>query len=100
VKKTYVVAGQQPVYGHAPGDSFSADLDPDIEALHLQSGTLELGKGEENDPVKVPCPACVEQELARPPKFDDLSKLQKHYADKHPALVVPDDLPAPAEKEE
>jgi len=99
-KKTYRVSGAYPVYGNAPGESVRLDLSPDEERMHLEAGTLEIGKGDDEKPEKVPCPACVEQEMSRPPKFDDLDDLRKHYADKHPALVAPDELPEPAEKEE
>lgn len=102
MKKSYTVSGPFAVLDHAPGETFTAELPPEInEQALLDSGALTIGKNEETQSEKVACPACVEQELVRPPKFDDLSKLQKHYADKHPALVAPDALPATAaEKEE
>jgi hypothetical protein len=99
-KKTYKVVGPYAVYGTAPGETVRLDLSPGEEQLHLEAGTLEIGKGEDDKAEKVPCPACVEQKLSRPPKFDDLEDLRQHYADKHPALVAPDELPEPAEKEE
>lgn len=92
MKKQYRVAGPYSVLGHAPGESFTAELDPEAEAIHLEGGTLEIDKDGSEKPQKVPCPACVEQKLKRPPTFDDLDGLQKHYADKHPALEAPDDL--------
>jgi hypothetical protein len=96
----YKVAGPFDVLGHKPGETITQIPDEiNVEAL-LASGAITPADGEDEAPEKVPCPACVEQELARPPKFDDLEKLQKHYADKHPALVAPDSLPEPAGKEE
>jgi hypothetical protein len=90
MKKGYTVAGPYPVLGHQPGESFVDELDPAIEALHLESGVLALDKGKDAPaPDKVPCPACKEQKLKSPPKFDDIAALQEHYADKHPALEPP-----------
>jgi hypothetical protein len=90
--KGYKVAGPFPVLGHQPGEVFEHDFDPAIEALHLEGGTLELDDGSSAPAEKVPCPRCVEEGSKRPPKFDDVAALQKHYADKHPALVAPDSL--------
>lgn len=98
-KKSYTVVGTAETLGHKPGETFSADLTADQESFYIDGGHLAVGTDQEA-PDKVPCPACVEQGLARPPKFDDPSKLEKHYADKHPALVAPDSLPEPAGKEE
>lgn len=101
----YKVAGPFSVLGKAPGETVNeADIPEGInlEAL-LAGGSLEVASGssgEEEAPAKVACPACVEQELARPPKFDDLAKLKAHYADKHPALVAPETMPAEPEKED
>lgn len=98
MKKQYRVAGPYSVLGHAPGESFAAELAHGEESIHLEAGTLELDGSEK--PVKVKCPACVNEKVSRPKQFTDLDELRQHYADKHPALEPPDELPEPAEKEE
>lgn len=103
-KKTYKVVGAFPVLGeNRPGSTFTAELDPEQERFMLETGQLEIqkGKGDKADaPEKVPCPACVEQGLKQPPKFDELDGLLDHYAEKHPALVPPAELPTAAGEEE
>jgi hypothetical protein len=37
----------------------------------------------------VACPACVEQEMKRPPKFETVEALRDHYREKHAGLVPP-----------
>jgi hypothetical protein len=46
----------------------------------------------EREPLApVTCPACKEQGKPKtPPKFEAQDELDDHYADKHPALAVPD----------
>lgn len=104
-RKTYTVVGAFPVQGsegdHRPGSTFTDELEPEREEFMLATGQLQVGKGEKVEPpAKVPCPACVEQGLKQPPTFDDLGELQQHYADKHPALLAPDTLPAAADQKE
>lgn len=98
----YTVVGAFPVLdeGHRPGSTFTANIDPELEAFLIDTGMIEKGKGagDAAAPTKVPCPACVEQGVSRVPKFDDIAGLSKHYADKHPALVPPDELPTAGEE--
>lgn len=102
-KKEYTVTGPFPVLDHDPGKAFKAEIEPEHEAYLLKQGLLKRGgtsaDGEDAAPEKVPCPACVEYGLKQPPKFDDLGALQDHYAEKHPALVAPTELPAPGEED-
>lgn len=96
----YKVSGPFSVLGKQPGETITQIPDEiNLDAL-LEAGALELATGDDEKPEKVPCPACVEQKLKQPPKFEALDDLQKHYADKHPALVAPEILPEPAGKEE
>ena len=46
-----------------------------------------------------PCPACVEQGVKKPPKFDTLEQIHEHYADKHAGLVPPSEDDLDLEKE-
>lgn len=102
-KKTYTVAGPFPVFDHPPGETFSEEIPPEQEAALLANGNLVLGEAKDTaaeKAAKVPCPACVEQELKQPPKFDDVAKLRKHYAERHAGLEPPQSLPDATQKEE
>jgi hypothetical protein len=97
------VIGPFPVRETAVGEKFVADSGDEETGFWLDQGLVELvgaKDAEETEPEKVPCPACVEQDMQRPPKFDSPDELKAHYAEKHPALVAPDSLPAPEREEE
>src|SRR5438128_176449 len=86
--KTFTVAGSQPAYGAMPGEVIQLDGDDAGVALNLAAGILVEGD-KRPEPVRVPCPACSEQGMKRPPKFSAAAELGAHYAEKHPALVTP-----------
>ena len=79
------------VAGHKKGDVVRAsDLPAGVNVPALvdsQILTLDSVEGSA-------CPACGEQGMKRPPKFDTLEEMHEHYSDKHPGLVPPteDDL--------
>lgn len=100
----YKVIGELPVLDYKPGETFSeAEVPSGVNLpILLMTGMIEkyVGADGEGAPQKVACPACVEQKVSRPPKFDELADLQKHYANKHPALVAPETMPAEPGKEQ
>lgn len=83
MKKKYKVVGPHSIAGHPPGDSFEAEELAHEQAL-VDGGHLEVKVVE-----KLACPACVEQGMKRPPKFDSYEELPEHYAEKHAGLVPP-----------
>lgn len=44
MSKRYKVVGTAPILGHAPGETFEADLDPGEAAFFFQIGALEVVK--------------------------------------------------------
>jgi hypothetical protein len=43
-KTTYTVTGSTPFDDHQPGETFEADLDPDLEERALERGSIVKGK--------------------------------------------------------
>ena len=74
------------VAGHKKGDVVSAsDFAEGVNVPALVDGhflTVDSVEGSA-------CPACVEQEVKRPPKFDTIADMESHYAEKHAGLVPP-----------
>lgn len=88
MSRTFTVAGDYPAYGAKPGETVTLDPgDPGVQ-VNIAAGVLTpSGKAPEQ---RMTCPSCAEQGMKRPPKFDTADGLREHYAEKHPALVVPD----------
>lgn len=72
-------------FAHKKGEVIDGNQGYNYEAL-VDAGILRV---EPLEPVA--CPACTEQGTPKkPPKFETQEELEDHYADKHPALAVPD----------
>lgn len=77
-------------YGKQPGDEIDLNADDSLVRLNVVAGVLVEGKVQKVDAQKMTCPLCAEDlEMKRPPKFESVAELEEHYADKHPAFVVP-----------
>lgn len=50
VKRTYKVTGAHPVHGTAPGETFTAALNPEQEALLLDGGHISLVEPAKDSP--------------------------------------------------
>ena len=48
-KKRYRVTGVQAVADHAPGEQFSHEFTPDVEAFLLQIGAIEVVKASKTE---------------------------------------------------
>jgi len=73
------------VGGHEKGMKLTdADL-PGVNTAALVEGGFLKVTGVE----PVPCPACVELGLKRPPQFKSVEEARDHYADKHAGLEPP-----------
>jgi hypothetical protein len=84
VKRNYKV--RYAVAGHDKGalvtdKDFAAGVN--TQAL-VDGGFLTV---EEIEPQA--CPACIEQGMKRPPRFEKLEELREHYAEKHAGLQPP-----------
>ena len=44
-KRTYEVTGPGPFHGHAPGEKFEADLDPEQERRAIARGSIRAVRG-------------------------------------------------------
>jgi hypothetical protein len=79
-----------PAYGKQAGETITLQPDDALVRLNIAAGVLVEGKAAKADAEKMTCPLCAEDlEMKRPPKFDSAGELEQHYADKHPAFVVP-----------
>ena len=87
--KTFTVVGSQPAYQVMPGNTVELDEADPMVALNVAAGVLAEGD-HRPPPPRVACPACVEHGMKRPPRFDTADALAEHYAEKHPALVIPE----------
>jgi hypothetical protein len=84
VKRNYKV--RYAVAGHEKGALVTdKDFAAGVNTQALVDGAFLTV--EEIEPVA--CPACIEQEVKRPPRFDSIEKLHEHYADKHGGLMPP-----------
>lgn len=73
------------VFGLPYGSEVTADLEPANERALVAGGHVKVVGS-----WKQACPACEEQGRKRPPRFSSHLELAEHYADKHPALAVPE----------
>ncbi len=79
------------VAGHKKGDVVTAaDFEAGINVPALVDSQILTVDSVEGSA----CPACAEQGMKRPPKFDTLEQMHEHYAEKHAGLIPPaeDDL--------
>lgn len=84
MKRNYTV--RWPIVGHEKGDKIGDDdLGAGVNADALVAGGFLRVTGVE----PVACPACVEQGLKKPPKYESIEELRDHYADKHAGLEPP-----------
>ena len=86
--RKYIVTGPYTAYGTQTGDPVMLDAADPLVQANVKAGIIGLAP---DQPKVAPttCPACIGQNVKRPPSFATGAELLAHYAEKHPALVAP-----------
>ena len=74
--------------GHKKGDVVPGPFHPALIGVHLEDVT---------EPLRLKCPACANEPgstaKAKKATYSTLEELAEHYADEHPALAAPTEVP-------
>jgi hypothetical protein len=87
--RKYLVVGVFPAYGVEVGETVHLDPADVLVQANINAGVIELTP-DQPKVAKTTCPACIGQNIKRPPSFASEAEMVEHYGEKHPALVVPE----------
>jgi len=86
--RKYLIVGPFPAYGYEIGETVTLDADDKGVQANEQAGLIEQTPDQPKI-AKTTCPACIGQNVKRPPSFATEAEMVEHYDEKHPDLVIP-----------
>lgn len=87
--RKFTVSGPFPAYGVQIGESVVLDADDVLVQANVTAGLIRLAVDQPKT-IRITCPACIGQNVKKPASYADTEEMVAHYAEKHPALVIPE----------